>query len=300
MDTRRTFLKKGFLAAGTLALPSASWMEKLLFQQGGNMQLIRNNVGFFTESGGTIGWYLSKTGIVVVDAQFPAQAGHLIEKIRETSDRTVDLLINTHHHADHTGGNIAFKDMVKKVVAHTNSRVNQENAAKARNTEAQQLYPDTTFETQWSQQVDQETVKAYYFGPAHTNGDSVIHFEQANIAHVGDLMFNRRFPYIDKTAGASISNWMEVLQQVRKTFDNDTRFIFGHAGDNFQVTGSKADLSEMENYLEKLLDYVKKAIKQGVDEKALIAKTTVIPGAEAWTGQGVERSITAAYLELKK
>ena len=263
------------------------------------MHLIRNNVGYFTESGGTIGWYIGKAGIVVVDTQFPAQAGHFIEQVREKSDRRIDLLLNTHHHGDHTGGNIAFKGIVEKVVAHANSRTNQEQAAIARKTEAQQLYPDTTYETRWSQKVDEETITAHYFGPAHTNGDSVIHFEEANVAHVGDIMFNRRFPYIDKTAGASIENWIDVLQKIRKTFDQDTRFVFGHAAEQYTVTGGKEDLAAMQNYLDKLLVYVKKAIKDGVDEKSLIEKTKLIPGAEQWTGQGVERSISAAYIELK-
>ncbi len=296
MDSRRSFLKKTAFAAGLFALPRAKWIDHFL---AGNMQLIRQNVGYFTESGGTIGWYIGKAGIVVVDTQFPAQAGHLIEQIREKSDRRIDLLLNTHHHGDHTGGNIAFKGIVEKVVAHANSRTNQEQAAVARKAEAQQLYPDTTYETRWSQKVDEETITAHYFGPAHTNGDSVIHFEEANIAHVGDIMFNRRFPYIDKTAGASIENWIDVLQQIRKTFDNDTRFIFGHAAEKYSVTGGKEDLAAMQNYLHKLLAYVKKAIKDGIDEKSLIEKTQLIPGAEEWTGQGVERSISAAYLELK-
>jgi cyclase len=296
MHSRRSFLKKGAFAAGLFAVPPATWLEQFT---AGNMHLIRNNVGYFTESGGTIGWYIGKAGIVVVDTQFPAQAGHFIEQVREKSDRRIDLLLNTHHHGDHTGGNIAFKGMVEKVVAHANSRTNQEQAAITRKTEAQQLYPDTTYETRWSQKVDEETITAHYFGPAHTNGDSVIHFEQANIAHVGDLMFNRRFPYIDKTAGASIENWIDVLQQIRKTFDQDTRFVFGHAAEQYAVTGGKEDLAAMQNYLNKLLAYVKKAIKDGIDEKSLIEKTKLIPGAEEWTGQGVERSISAAYIELK-
>jgi glyoxylase-like metal-dependent hydrolase (beta-lactamase superfamily II) len=297
MHSRRSFLKKSAFAAGLFAVPPAKWLDHFT---AGNMQLIRNNVGYFTESGGTIGWYIGKEGIVVIDSQFPAQAGHFIEQLREKSDRRIDLLLNTHHHGDHTGGNIAFKGIVEKVVAHANSRTNQEQAAIARKTEAQQLYPDTTYETRWSQKVDGETITAHYFGPAHTNGDSVVHFEEANVAHVGDIMFNRRFPYIDKTAGASIENWIDVLQQIRKTFDQDTRFIFGHAAEQYAVVGGKEDLAAMQNYLDKLLVYVKKAIKEGTDEKSLIEKTKLIPGAEEWTGQGVERSISAAYIELKK
>ena len=118
---------------------------------------------------------------------------------------------------------------------------------------------------------------------------------RVDVAHMGDLMFNRRFPFIDKTAGASIENWIEALQQIRKHYDKDTLFIFGHAGEKYPVTGTKDDLAAMQNYLSKMFAYVKKAV-----EKDLLAKTKLIPGAEAWTGQGIERSISAAYLELKK
>lgn len=299
MHTRRTFLKNSALAAGVMALPGHRWLAALLQADPGQLELLRGNVGFYVERGGTIGWYLSDDGIVVVDTQFPEQAGHLIERIRERSQRRIDLLINTHHHGDHSGGNIAFKGIVDKVVAHNNSRINQEKVAVQRKAEDQQLYPDTVFDQMWTQKVGAETVTARYFGPGHTNGDAVIHFENANVAHVGDLMFNRRFPFIDKTAGASISNWIEALGQIRKTYDKETVFIFGHANEGFPVTGSGDDLAAMQNYLRSLLKYVKKAIKDGVSEKDLIAKTKGIPGAEQWTGQGVERSISAAFLELQ-
>ena len=300
MENRRTFIQKSAFAAGILALPNYKWLSSLLNAAPGQLEPLRGNTGIYTDSGGTIGWYIHEDAIVVVDSQVPDQAKHLIERIREKSQRRIDLLINNHHHGDHTGGNIAFKGIVDKVVAHANSKKNQETVAVARKTEAQQLYPDTTFDQTWSQKIGPETVTATYFGPGHTNGDAVIHFENANVAHMGDLMFNRRFPFIDKTAGASIQNWIEALQQIRKHYDKDTLFIFGHAGEKFPVTGTKADLAAMQNYLSKMFAYVKKAVKEGVAEKDLIAKTKLIPGAEEWTGQGIERSISAAYLELKK
>ena len=300
MQNRRTFLKNTALATGALGLPAHDLLATWFQTMPGKMEEIRKHVGYYTERGGTIGWYLHEDGIAVIDTQFPEQAGHLIEQLRQKTDKPVDLLFNTHHHGDHTGGNIAFKGIVKNVVAHANSRANQEKVAIERKSEAQQLYPDIIFEKTFKRKIGREMITARYFGPGHTNGDSVIHFENANIAHVGDLMFNRRFPFIDKTAGASISNWIEVLGEIRKTYDKDTLFIFGHANDGFPVTGSGDDLAAMQNYLGQLLKYVKKAIAEGIGEKDLIAKTTFIPGAEEWKGQGVERSISAAYIELKQ
>lgn len=295
---RRQFLQTSGFALGATLLPMQQLLKNF-FAPAGEMKLLRNNVGIFTERGGTIAWLIDNQGIVVVDTQFPEQAGHLIEEIRKQSDRTIDLLINTHHHGDHSGGNIAFKGMVNKVVAHQNSKANQERVAKAANREDTQLYPDTTYETTWSQKVGNETITLRYFGPGHTDGDSFIHFENANVVHCGDLLFNRRFPFIDKSSGANIKNWITALKKARKTFDKDTIFVFGHAGDEHPVTGTAADLKAMENYLGSLLKYAKKQIKAGKNkEEFTTAKLEFIPGAPEWRGQGVERSLSAVWEEL--
>ena len=259
---------------------------------------LRNNVGIFLERGGTIGWLLSGGSQVVVDTQFPEQAGHLIEEIKKKGDIQLDALINTHHHGDHTAGNIAFKGMVDRVVAHTNAVENQKKSAQERGSEDQQLYADKTFDQNWGASFGPEIISCMYFGPAHTNGDIIIHFENANIAHVGDLIFNRRFPYIDKGAGANIQSWIGVLDRIVSTFDNDTLFIFGHAAEGYEVTGSKEDIQAFKNYLQRLLDYVEKQISDNKSKEEIIEATEIIPGAEEWKGKGVQRSIDAAWEEL--
>src|SRR5690606_21436929 len=132
-----------------------------------------------------------------------------------------------------------------------------------------------------------------------TNGDAIIHFQNANIVHMGDLVFNRRYPFIDKSAGADIGNWIQVLQKAMDTFDRDTLFIFGHSLDPEKVVGSQADLKAFQNYLSSLLDHVGSQIKSGrsLDE---ILKTESIPGAPEWQGDGIERSLNAAYQELNQ
>jgi len=296
---RRQFLQTSSFALGATLLPTQQLFKNLL-APAGEMKILRNNVGIFTERGGTIAWMIDKQGIVVVDTQFPDTAPHLIEEIRKQSDRKIDLLINTHHHGDHSGGNIAFKGIVEKVVAHQNSKASQERVAIAGKTEDKQLYPDTTYTGFWSQPVGNEIIGLRYFGAGHTNGDSFVHFENANVVHCGDLMFNRRFPFIDRSSGANIENWIKALGKARKAYDKDTIFVFGHAAEGFPVTGTREDLKAMQNYLSKLLKFVKKEIKAGKTKEQLaeVGKYTLIPGAEEWKGQGIERGLTAAYEEL--
>jgi glyoxylase-like metal-dependent hydrolase (beta-lactamase superfamily II) len=235
--------------------------------------------------------------MVVVDTQFQDPATHLIAELKKGSEKPVQYLINTHHHGDHTGGNIAFKGLAEKVVGHVNCLSNHQKTAAAQKSEDKQLFADTVFQDQWKAKVGSERIHAHYFGAGHTNGDIIVHFQDANIAHMGDLMFNRRYPFIDRSAGANIQSWTEVLEKAIAKYDSDTLFVFGHSLDPEKVTGNKEDLKAMQNYLEKLLAFVKNEIKSG-KSKDDILKAVSIPGAEEFQGQGITRSLTAAYEEL--
>jgi glyoxylase-like metal-dependent hydrolase (beta-lactamase superfamily II) len=127
----------------------------------------------------------------------------------------------------------------------------------------------------------------------------MVHFEEANVVHTGDLLFNRRFPYIDKSAGADIGNWIDVLNSARRRFDKDTLYIFGHAGDNYPVTGTHEDLKAMAHFLKMSLRQVKKAKKKGQTLENALATTTEIKGAPEWQGSGIERVLNAAWVEVK-
>ena len=171
-------------------------------------------------------------------------------------------------------------------------------SAKRRDNEADQVYPTEVFENSHQQKVGKEIIDLKYFGAAHTDGDSVTHFQNANIAHIGDLVFNRRFPYIDMGAGANIANWVKVLDQIMNTYDDETIFIWGHARAGYDVKGGKEDLKAFQNYLEKLLEFGEKSMKAGITLEELKKTTTVIPGAEEWQGKGISRSLDAVYAEI--
>jgi cyclase len=294
---RRSFVRNAGLSFGAIPLLGNDWLTRFLQENPYKMKMLRNDVGIFTEKGGTIAYYISKKNIAVVDAEFPEQSKHLIDALQKDPGKPFEILINTHHHGDHTAGNISFKGIVPHVAAHTNSLLNQQRVAKEKNTEAQQLYPDITYGDRWEYKKMKENINTYYWGPAHTNGDSVIFFPHANIAHVGDLVFNRRWAFIDRSAGASISNWIVVLDKIQNQFDNDTLFVFGHAYDPEKVTGNKADIKAMQDYLKNLLAFVNSQIKAGKTREEIL-KATSIPGVTEWQGDGIERGLDAAYEEL--
>lgn len=293
---RRKFLWMSALGTGLSA--RFQWPLAVLRTTDYQMEHIRGNVGYFSERGGTIGWMLDDEGIVVVDSQFPEQAGHFIEAIQKESQAPFVCLINTHHHGDHTSGNIAFKDLARHVVAHENSLKNQRASAESNGTMGSQWFPDITYSDKWTTRIGNELITLDYWGRAHTDGDSIIHFTNANVVHMGDLVFNRRYPYIDKGAGASITNWIEILDNACTYFDDEAIFMFGHAREGYQIQGGKEDLKAFANYLTRLLEHVGALLRSGRGE-AEILKETAIPGAEEWQGDGIERSLKAAIVELR-
>ncbi len=293
---RRSFIQNTAFALGALSLTQNNLLQHLL-DDPWKITMLRNDIGIFTEKGGTIAFMLSKKGIVVVDTQFPEQSQHLINELKKKSEKPFKLLINTHHHGDHSAGNISFKGIAEHVLAHANSKTNQENSAKQNKNEDKQLYPDQTYTDTWCQKVGKEKICLHYFGAAHTNGDSFIHFQHANIVHTGDLIFNRRHPFVDRGAGANIKNWIMVLDKALATFDNDTIYVFGHSATGYEVTGKADDLRAFRDYLGNLLKYVDEQLKAG-KTKDEILKAGGIPGSDQWKGDGINRPLQAAFEEL--
>src|ERR1700712_5263244 len=108
---RRNFIRNSALTMG-LGVVSTKQLISFFSDPAYKITMLTGDIGIFTEKGGTIAFFLSKDGIIVVDSEFPEQAAHLISELKTRSDKSYRLLINTHHHGDHTSGNITFKGIV--------------------------------------------------------------------------------------------------------------------------------------------------------------------------------------------
>lgn len=232
---------------------------------------LRRDVGLFTGRGGTIGYLANKEALLVVDTQFPDTAATCLAGLPGPKNRMLDVVINTHHHGDHTGGNPVFKPSTKTIVAHANVPKLQFAAAEKADTLDKQVYADTTFPDVWRRELGGEIVTAEYHGTGHTSGDVTVMFEKANVVHMGDLMFNRLYPAIDRPAGASISHWVVVLEDVVKNYPADAIYVFGHGNSKFGVTGRRDELLVFRDYLSALLDYTQKKITAGESKEKIVA-----------------------------
>lgn len=297
---RREFLLKSILAGTVIAFPA----HKLLaFRQESNFTELRRNTGVFTGRGGTIGWLVNNEAVVVIDSQFPGSAQSCISGLEERTALKFNMLINTHHHGDHTAGNPVFKEKVNHIISHQNVPDLQKKSAEARGQEAAdaQVYADITYVETWKEEVGDETVHLKHYGPAHTGGDTVVYFEKANVAHMGDLVFNRAYPFIDRNGGASVINWITTLNKVTDELPEDTVYIFGHGNAEFGITGSRQDVQVKADFLSALVDYTRQGIDAGTSKEELM-NIESLKGFEQFNVPGwsipLSANVEAAYAEL--
>jgi cyclase len=290
--SRRDFLKNSGLIGSALALMP---INSLFATNPDNFITIRRNVGIFSQRGGTIGWLVNKDATVVVDSQFPDSAAVCLEGLKSKRNAPIDALINTHHHGDHTGGNSVFEPVTSIIVAHDRVPQLQRQQAQMRGEQISGL-ANNTYASEWKKDVGDETIWLKHYGPAHTGGDSVVTFEKANVVHMGDLVFNKVFPFIDRPGGANVQNWIKLLNGVLADHDTETLYIFGHGQADLGMVGRMDALVHMRSYLQALIDHVQSGIIAAQPREEIVGIAS-LPGFEDHISFGPRLSL-AANLEV--
>jgi glyoxylase-like metal-dependent hydrolase (beta-lactamase superfamily II) len=232
-------------------------------------------------------WLMRPEGFAIVDTQMADGARARLKSFRDRADRELDLLINTHHHGDHVGGNVAFVPAAEASIAHRDSvrqqlRVGAEGAT-------QQVLPLETFLDEWETELGGETIRLKHYGAGHTAGDAVVFFEKANVVHVGDLVFHHLPPFIDFPGGCDLDGWEQALVDLKNDCDSDTIVIFGHGNPAFGVTGTRDDLLYMRDFLQAGRAHVTAKLDAGTEVDALLGEP--IPGYESHLVDGFFRQV---------
>ena len=163
---------------------------------------LRRGVGMFIGQGGTIGYLVNDAGVLAIDSQFPNTAAIALAGLKQRR-RRVSTCCSTPTITAITPA--ATRCSAASPSASSATSTAWSRTARPRPTprrEGQQSFADTTFTDQWRTDFGDESIQARYYGPGHTGGDAVFHFEKANVVHMGDLLFNRAHPNIDRPAGA--------------------------------------------------------------------------------------------------
>lgn len=298
--TRREFLHAMTALAGAGFLPHfarAAWLHRQLHFANKELPGGAFVIGALTD-GGNVLVMPTEAGPIMVDSKFAHTAPSLAGDVESLMKRMPVMLINTHHHADHSGGNWAFKDS-STIIAHKNfnPRIEKNLAqyAGAAQNRVEELKKSGAGEAAIQQATDlaskikamktehftakQEmsgavnlishggvTAQLYHYGNGHTDNDLVVYFPAQNIVHMGDLLFHNVHPYIDRGAKADTKGWQNALREAMKVLNDETIVVPGHG----EVT-NKAALTKQIEYFDQMREIVRTAIKDGKSREEVTA-----------------------------
>ena len=235
----------------------------------GIYQIGNTNEGFALNEpsdfvGGGVGLLVGDEYVVMIDDVLEATAPALVELAEQIAGRPVDFVINTHAHGDHVGGNVYVTEKGAIVVSHDQLRTRMEGSPQL-NTGPGAL-PVITFSDRMTFHVNGEEAIAIHMPKAHTDGDAVIHFKNANVIAAGDLSFRGLFPFIDLDSGGTVAGYLAGMQALIDMADENTKFLTGH--------GPVATREDLETDLAMLKDAearVRNLVDQGLSEEAILA-----------------------------
>lgn len=230
---------------------------------------LSDNLYMLTGAGGNMATVIAGDSVLLVDSQYAELADKIKAKLRDLGATSgVTTLVNTHLHGDHVGGNSQLAAGVD-IIAHHNvlSRLAADSKF------PREGLPTVTFKEQLKLTLGGQTIRLDYLPPGHTDGDIVVWFEQANVVHFGDLLFEGRFPFIDTNNGGSVKGYIENTRKLIGLLDEQTQVIPGH-GKLTDKAGVQRSLDMMQATL---------AVVQGYKAAGLTEQQAVEKGlGEQW------------------
>lgn len=234
---------------------------------------VAGNISMLVGQGGNIGVSAGEDGVLIIDDQFAPLAGRIRTALEALGSDTPSFVLNTHFHGDHVGGNVEF-GAGGVIVAHENVRLRMIDGESP-----PVALPVVTFNDNVTIHFNGENITLIHMPAGHTDTDSVVLFEDANVIHMGDHFFNGGFPFVDIASGGSVQGYLSNLEKVLSWIDDDTQVIPGHG-----PLADKADLLDFYNMIRDTSTAIRvsRSLQMSVEE---IVAEGLGPEYESW-GQG--------------
>ena len=262
-------------------------------------------------AGGRIGVLHGPDGILVVDSQYGQIADKVMAAIRRISTAPIRILVNTHIHIDHTGGNAAFGKAGATIYAREELRQQMMNPVRRADGSPGLVrepagYPTITYGMGEPLKfyMNGEIVEFIPVRAAHTGGDTIIRFTNANAIMIGDFYRNFGYPYIDTANGGSLKGLIDALDLTMKLAGPDTKLIPGHG-----TLINRTDIAPYRDMIFTVQEKVRAMIAQGATEQQVLAAKVTAPYdakvaggllPAAGGGTSADRFVRAVYQELKR
>jgi glyoxylase-like metal-dependent hydrolase (beta-lactamase superfamily II) len=255
-----------------------------------------------TEAAGNIGVSTGEDGALIVDTQFAPLSDKIRAAVRAAGGGEVELVVNTHWHGDHAGGNVNF-GADATIMAHDNVEVrlgtDQISTLDDSTVPASPkvALPVVTYPTRMTLHWNGDTVDLIHVPNAHTDGDTIVHFTNLNVFHMGDTYVNAGFPYIDVNSQGTLDGVIAAAEAVLSRSNADTKIIPGHG-----PLATPDDLRGLVAALNVIRDRLKALVDQGRTEDEAVAADITADWAESY-GAGFisgERLTRFAYRAMKR
>jgi glyoxylase-like metal-dependent hydrolase (beta-lactamase superfamily II) len=216
---------------GTLVIAAAPFAAGQQPPAGPNVagiEKVKDNLFMITGGGGNTAAFITANGVVLVDTKLANWGQAILDKVRTVTDKPITHIINTHTHGDHVGSNEFFPASVE-IIVQENTAANMKRMDAFKDPAKAHGLADRTFGDKMTVLGGNEAIDLYYFGRAHTNGDTFIVFRNLRVMHSGDAFSGPTMPIMDVNNGGSGLEYPETLAKAAAGIKGVETVIPGHA-----------------------------------------------------------------------
>jgi cyclase len=280
------------MALAVLALAHAAEAQQDLSKVEITTTKIASNFYTLDGSGGRIGVLTGPDGVFMVDSQFAPLTDKIVAAIKQISDGRIRFMVNTHVHPDHTGGNENLGKLGVAIFSRDQLRARLAGGAKPSPAAA---LPVITYNAPVTVHMDGEDVQLIPIPTAHTDGDTMVYFPNADVIMTGDFYRSVGYPYPDRANGGTFAGLVDGLNKILSTGKPTTKIIPGHG-----PIVDKAAVTAHRDMAISVRDKVAALVKQGKSaDDVVAAKPTADTDAKVDPGgNSNERFLRALAAEL--